>query len=92
MAGGATTGRKTWRCWNGSATLLYGDGYTIKGVQKLLRQNGVKGVVGDGEAEGEAPKNPQGELDFEHPNTRARLKAVLRELEALRDLLHDPET
>ena len=28
--------------------LLYGDGYTIKGVQKLLRENGVKFVVSAG--------------------------------------------
>lgn len=27
--------------------LLYVDGYTIKGVQKILRRKGVKGVVGD---------------------------------------------
>lgn len=31
--------------------LLYGDGYTIKGVQKLLRENGVKYVVAAGRRE-----------------------------------------
>lgn len=31
--------------------LLYGDGYTIKGVQKLLRENGVKFVVASGRRE-----------------------------------------
>ncbi|MFT3808637.1 MAG: MerR family transcriptional regulator [Micropepsaceae bacterium] len=31
--------------------LLYGDGYTIKGVQKLLRENGVKHVVAAGRRE-----------------------------------------
>ena len=31
--------------------LLYGDGYTIKGVQKLLRENGVKFVVAAGRRE-----------------------------------------
>ena len=27
--------------------LLYVDGYTIKGVQKLLRENGIRGTVAD---------------------------------------------
>ena len=27
-------------------TLLYGQGYTIKGVQKLFKENGVRAVVG----------------------------------------------
>jgi DNA-binding transcriptional MerR regulator len=29
----------------GIRNLLYGDGYTIKGVQKLIRENGVRHVV-----------------------------------------------
>ncbi len=29
----------------GIRNLLYGDGYTIKGVQKLIRENGVRYVV-----------------------------------------------
>lgn len=36
--------------------LLYGDGYTIKGVQKLLRENGVKHVVAAGRREPQAAK------------------------------------
>lgn len=32
----------------GIQNLLYGDGYTIKGVQKLLREHGVKFVVAAG--------------------------------------------
>lgn len=36
--------------------LLYGDGYTIKGVQKLLRENGVKFVVAAGRRESQAAK------------------------------------
>ncbi len=37
--------------------LLYNDGYTIKGAQKLLRENGVKSVIShtEGLREGEAP-------------------------------------
>lgn len=30
--------------------LLYGDGYTIKGVQRILRENGVRHVIGLGKA------------------------------------------
>ena len=32
----------------GIRTLLYDDGYTIKGVQKVLRDNGARHVVGTG--------------------------------------------
>ncbi|MGH6870812.1 MAG: MerR family transcriptional regulator [Rhizomicrobium sp.] len=37
----------------GIRALLYGDGYTIKGVQKVLRQRGIRHVAGLGR--GEAP-------------------------------------
>ena len=58
--------------------LLYGEGYTIKGVQKLLR-----------ETKGEALPKPvteraRGELD---PATRRELQALRDELAALRDEL-----
>lgn len=98
--------------------LLYNDGYTIKGVQKLLRDGGIKSV-----------RNPQSDIASEDvikerpplpvfpaspptraavmaapkpmvaspmspsarkpldPETRASLKALLGELQALRDLL-----
>jgi len=36
--------------------LLYGDGYTIKGVQKLLRENGVKHVVASGRRDPQVAK------------------------------------
>ena len=50
--------------------LLYGEGYTIRGVQKILREHGVNFVVDTGEnttmahpkprpGEGEAPTPPQ---------------------------------
>jgi DNA-binding transcriptional MerR regulator len=37
--------------------LLYNDGYTIKGAQKLLRENGIKSVIShtEGEREGGSP-------------------------------------
>lgn len=96
--------------------LLYNDGYTIKGVQKLLRDGGIKSVrKAPAEAEAEPggkerrmpvfpPSPPEhraatltpaaaGEpaigvsrkpLD---PETRAMLKALLGELQALRNIL-----
>lgn len=55
--------------------LLYSDGYTIKGVQKLLRQDGAKV---------EATNTPGEALG---PRQRAALEAVIGELEHLRDML-----
>lgn len=40
----------------GIQSLLYGDGYTIKGVQKLLRENGAKFVVAAGRRRAEPAK------------------------------------
>lgn len=59
--------------------LLHLDGYTIKGVQKLLRQNNI-----DDEEPAIAETLAPGLDD----RKRAELKAVLNELEELRDLLH----
>ena len=55
--------------------LLYSDGYTIRGVQKLLRQNGAKEEAADGPGDALGPRH------------RAALKAVIGELEQLRDML-----
>ena len=59
--------------------LLYRDGYTIKGVQRLLREEGVRTVVAARPAEG------AGEARL-----RPVLETVLHELEELRDLLRRP--
>jgi len=80
--------------------LLYTEGYTIKGVQRLLRQGGVKAVLAaqeEDDAVDVAPVAPpptatpaataapvQARLD---PETRAALQAVLAELTALREML-----
>jgi DNA-binding transcriptional MerR regulator len=75
-------------------SLLYTEGYTIKGVQRLLREGGAKQV--------EEPTEPATSLP-EQRSTRERehaarpqaahgkepLRAVLAELQALRRLLHD---
>jgi DNA-binding transcriptional MerR regulator len=61
--------------------LLYRDGYTIKGVQKLLREGGAQDAGATASA-GPARKAPA--LD---PARRRQLEQVLAELEDLRALL-----
>ncbi len=71
----------------GIKSLLYVEGYTIKGVQKLLRETGRNAVL---EVETEEPAgtsgadaDTQGSLSLESP-TQAELEMILRELEELR--------
>ncbi|MPY69371.1 MAG: MerR family transcriptional regulator [Alphaproteobacteria bacterium] len=61
--------------------LLYDDGYTIKGVQKLLREGGLNDA-GSGGAQPAAAQ--RAELD---PARRRALEDVLAELESLRNTL-----
>ena len=59
-------------------TLLYADGYTIKGVQKLLGESGRGPAALDvTETEGAAPSDGR----------QAEIEAVLAELVAIRNLL-----
>ena len=58
--------------------LLYDDGYTIKGVQRLLRQDGAK-AAGNGAGAADPAAEPA--------NMRAELEAVLGELKELRTIL-----
>jgi DNA-binding transcriptional MerR regulator len=71
--------------------LLYDEGYTIKGVQKLMREGALKQRLAQIEAEHTpepaAPEQPQPPLAADAP-LRDRLRAVLSELEHLRDRLH----
>ncbi len=72
--------------------LLYGDGYTIKGVQKVLRERGAKGLAaapGDGQGAPAArpvavPSAGNAGLEDE---LRAKIEAAVTELEALREML-----
>jgi DNA-binding transcriptional MerR regulator len=85
--------------------LLYSEGYTIKGVQKLMRDGALKGRLAQAglaeeaaaEEREEAPvekpapraakgRQPQPDL-FAGGATRDRLRALLTELEGLRDRL-----
>ena len=70
----------------GIRTLLYNDGYTIRGVQKVLREKGVKGLAtasastgGNGSDRAQAPARGG--------DARAAIGAAIEELEALSDLL-----
>ena len=67
--------------------LLYTEGYTIRGVQQLLRRNGAKALATSGgpdlSAAPAAAAAPAG-LDA---HQRAELRAILAELEEVRDLL-----
>jgi DNA-binding transcriptional MerR regulator len=82
--------------------LLYRDGYTIKGVQRLFRTEGVRGLEG-GEtlhpamAEALEPETePLPALRSDPPdladplNRRVELESVLRDLLEIRSLLRDP--
>jgi len=70
--------------------LLYNDGYTIKGVQKLLREHSGRAPLPSDEAasSGEQPHEapPLSESPAQ-PAPEADLKGVIQELESLRDLL-----
>lgn len=69
--------------------LLYSEGYTIKGVQKLLRQNGGKGETldDDGDEPAVAPVLAEAVPAGINDAVRRKLEGVLRELEDLRGLL-----
>lgn len=67
--------------------LLYTEGYTIRGVQRLFREAGVKAVVeGKVAAEGDSPQPPK-DMPKLGAETKAELEAVLDELVTLRRML-----
>ncbi|MDE0539422.1 MAG: MerR family transcriptional regulator [Rhodospirillales bacterium] len=61
--------------------LLYDDGYTIKGVQKLLKQESGRGADG---AEKASPRVADGGLG---DSEKAALRQILAELEDIRKLV-----
>lgn len=77
--------------------LLYTEGYTIKGVQKLLRESGAKGIVrgaGQRVAPAVAPAREVRRRDGDGhdvltPALRRELKALLDELVEIRSLLNN---
>ena len=90
----------------GIRKLLYTDGYTIRGVQRLLKQGGVKAFLEDeGTAAASVPVRPGGTArdsavdtgsanpseSSAGPADRQELKAIMDELVALREMLPRPE-
>lgn len=75
-------------------SLLHTEGYTIKGVQRMLGQGGVNKLPESRAAE-EAPKSDQQALVFDKPSAAANgaaakgidLAQIVGELEDIRDLL-----
>ena len=82
--------------------LLYSDGYTIRGVQRLLRENGVRNVLQDAPPAQPSPDNVPTNASREAESTpvsavanptgltsenRAELKTILDELGQMRSLL-----
>ena len=66
----------------GIRRLLYADGYTIRGVQKLLREQGARSVAA-AEPPGPAPAQPASSVD----RRRTAVARALAELGQLRELL-----
>ena len=67
--------------------LLYDDGYTIKGVQKLLREGGGKIDLPEGKGKvREAIQNTSPETISTEPD-KAELKSIMAELEDIQTLL-----
>lgn len=75
-------------------SLLYTEGYTIKGVQRLLRESGAKQALDLSDApmpipeQGSTSKLEAAALP-RAPSQEEELRAVLAELEALRRLLNE---
>ncbi len=70
--------------------LLYGDGYTIRGVQKLLREGGVKLLLGGNvRAASSGTKKRDGGGGGLDDGRRREIASVLDELTALRKILQD---
>jgi len=67
--------------------LLYSDGYTIKGVQKLLRETGSKLTRHASRPTAVSlnpPAPPEADTQDEDPSLRAELKSIASELEDIR--------
>lgn len=72
----------------GVRRLLHDEGYTIKGVQRLAREQGVRRLIAAGEGEGPGPMadgaaRPHAAPDLA-PEARDRLGAALSDLEAVK--------
>ncbi len=60
--------------------LLYKEGYTIKGVQKLVDDKGVGGLV-------QMTKSQERDFSIELPDDTVELEAILADIESIEDKL-----
>src|SRR5258708_39819404 len=70
---------------------LYDDGYTIKGVQRLLREGALKGVEA-AEMEISEPEPPEPQPALGRGFTKTGLRELRRELVELRDILRKAQS
>jgi DNA-binding transcriptional MerR regulator len=68
----------------GVRRLLHDEGYTIKGVQRLHKEEGLKRLLGEAAQAPAVKASPAGEKD-----RRSRLAAALEDLEAAKRRLDD---
>lgn len=66
---------------------LHDDGLTIKGVQKLYRQKGIKGILGEDGAAASPPKTAATALPQAAQPSSVKLRQLLAELEGARGRL-----
>ncbi|WP_342151549.1 MerR family transcriptional regulator [Methylorubrum sp. SB2] len=75
----------------GIRRILHGQGYTIRGAQRILKEHGVRFVQGIGRGEAEAgpplPQDRDEEVTEGIASDRAALEVVLSELRSCRALL-----
>lgn len=67
--------------------LLYHDGYTIKGVQRLLREGGAKSLLDDQAMASASSATAKAAPSAASAEVQTELRELLKELEALRGLL-----
>ena len=65
-------------------TLLYEDGYTIKGVQKLFKEGGITALSGPHFVDGQALVTQSSQIDEDKLD---KMRGVLEELKDLRKLI-----
>jgi len=66
--------------------LLYDDGYTIKGVQRLMREGGLKPRTDQPAANPAEPSAPQLDLEFPAPLDAKRRKAIKAAIDELSEM------
>ena len=65
-------------------TLLYEDGYTIKGVQKLFKEGGITATSGPHSLDGQVTGTRSSQIDEDKLD---KMRGVLEELKDIRNLI-----